>query len=128
MGKGDIYGINGFFVESGRTNLFGGYFFLPDLNHGTKSFKGKLVDVYGESGVTGEMVGAQELNFIKKYISRSEVNKYKFKKNKEGIWIGQYEGLNYLGRGYVVAKINLVWENLEMIALRDFSDGPLLSE
>ena len=70
---------------------FGGYF-RYDL--ATKKIcDGQIVDPWGESEILNfGFMDNKILKFDKKYVGRSDIIHYSFKKNKDGVWEGEYNG------------------------------------
>jgi len=123
--KRDIYSISGFFIEDHNPTqgrYFGGFFSLgPDMNRPQTnilavSFKGLLVDDYGDSEIIGEMC-PERMEFIKEYKNEGSRIQYKFEKNKEGIWVGSYLGDSETETGRAFAKTNINWKGVEMMVL-----------
>lgn len=135
--KSDVYSMTGIFVENHTPNLaryFGGFFSVrtypnePRRNIFAMPFNGSLADIYGMSDISGEInPGRGELEFDKKYIRRDDTIKYAFKRNENGIWVGEYcigsavREHPDAADGKAFVKINLDWEGVDML-LPEFTD------
>lgn len=126
--KSDVYSISGLFIEGHtphQAKFFGGFFSVrTDSNEPRESFldmpfTGHLVDCYGKSKIYGE-IGSQRFRFDKQYESSESLIEYHFKKNAQGIWVGEYFGEGRIGKGYATVKTNLDWKGVDMIVPRPF--------
>ena len=126
--KSDVYSISGLFVERhslSQAKFFGGFFSVrTNVNEQRQNvlampFNGSLVDCYGMSEIVGEISPA-ELRFNKRYTRNEDQIQYHFRKNENGVWVGEYSANERIGTGYTVAKINLDWKGVDMIVPRHF--------
>ena len=91
----------------------------PRKNVLAMPLSGLLVDCFGISTITGE-ISSIDLKFCKKYHGTGNLIEYCFKINKNGIWIGKYSADKQIGTGYAEAKINLDWQDVDMIVPKPF--------
>lgn len=71
--------------------MFSGMFGLDEA--GSTLMVGGMTDYFGESELTGIEFDADNLRFTKKYLNRSDLIQYQFKKYIDGTWHGTYRGI-----------------------------------
>ncbi|MEK6898862.1 MAG: hypothetical protein AABW79_02075 [Nanoarchaeota archaeon] len=72
-------------------SFFGGFIVVEQDN----TLRGKLIDDYGPSSLSGTLHGEQ-LDFEKIYDGRNDVIKYSLKRDKLGVYIGRFSGTDTL--------------------------------
>jgi|SRR3989344_441870 len=110
----DIYSITGFYQDLPSYSPFGGLFILDD-----NVFQGNLIDRWGPSDIDGGL-DEESIRFQKKYDSRADLINYFFTKGENGLWVGEYRGIE-TGRGNAICRINLDWKDLEIVSRPDAS-------
>lgn len=123
--ESSLYGIAGVIsqpMQYGEVFSFGGYFVYSP--HDKRIIDGQLVDCFGRSTIKGSMDG-ELLEFQKRYLRRNYDINYKLTKNKDGLWVGEWD-MEVAGnkeKGKVVSRIQLIGDNVESIIGPYASDG-----
>ena len=114
----DFYGINGFFMGSGRWNPFGGFFYVDsDCESASKKLEGTVADVYGAASIFGGL-SKDVFSFRKQYRGRGEVVAYQFERSNGGVWKGKYCIGGDVFSGDACCKIALDWRNQKTVVVR----------
>ena len=86
------------------------------------NLQGQLIDKFGPSNILG-VIEEKTLTFNKDYSNANNEFVYEFE-NKEGLWIGQWQGIKgYAGKGIAVASIQLFTDNPNFVKVQTLNPG-----